>query len=133
MKATTVLLFAVIMLALCVQTYSETSLVTCQKPSQDKSTCLKCRNFYHLFEGQCFINILGCENYIFGNICKRCAKGFILVNNECCDRACMRRIYNEEHHETQVAENRQEVLRKAEVEGLERCISVISKNSVKTG
>ena len=45
----------------------------------------------------------------------------------------MHRIYNEEHHETQVAENRQEVLRKAEVQGLERCISVIAKNSVKTG
>ena len=60
MKATTVLLFIAIMLALCAQTYAETSLVTCKKPSQDKSTCHECRTFYHLFEGQCYINILGC-------------------------------------------------------------------------
>ena len=45
----------------------------------------------------------------------------------------MHRIYNEENHETQVAENKQDALRKAEVEGLETCISVIAKNSVKAG
>jgi hypothetical protein len=45
----------------------------------------------------------------------------------------MSKIYNEEEHDAKVAENKEEVLRKAEVDGLERSISIIAKNSVKSG
>ena len=45
----------------------------------------------------------------------------------------MHRIYNEEHTQTQVSMNKEETLRKAEVEGLERSIAIIAKNSVKFG
>lgn len=131
MKALTFKLLAVILLTLLVQVHPEVSPITCRKASADKSSCIECRDFYHMYEGRCYVNILGCETYVFGNICRKCAKGFILVNNECCDRACMRRIYNEEHHESQVSENKEEVFRKAEVIGLERSITVIAKNSIK--
>ncbi len=45
----------------------------------------------------------------------------------------MSKIYNEEHHNSKVALNREEVLRQSEVEGLEKSISIIAKNSVKSG
>ena len=133
MKQTQILLFVLILFTLSKVITSEASLVTCKTPSADQASCLACRDFYHLYEGQCFVNILGCKSYVFGNICRKCAKGFILVNNECCDRACMHRIYNEEHADMKTSENKEELLRKAEVEGLEKSISIIAKNSVKVG
>ena len=46
-----------------------------------------------MFEGQCYIDIHGCSQYVFGNICRKCEQGFILVNNECCDKHCMAKIF----------------------------------------
>lgn len=133
MRGSPVQLFALILLLFSYYVQGQVSPVTCKSPSQDGSFCKECRDYYHLYEGQCFINILGCENYVFGNICRKCEKGFILVNNECCDRVCMSKVYREEHHASQVAENREEELRKAEVDGLEKSIAVVAKNSVKAG
>lgn len=45
----------------------------------------------------------------------------------------MSKIYNEEQHDSKVAENKEEVLRRAEVDGLERSIAIVAKNSVKPG
>ena len=45
----------------------------------------------------------------------------------------MSKIYNEEHHDSKIAENKEEVLRKAEVDGLEKSIAIIAKNSIKSG
>jgi hypothetical protein len=103
MRGSSVWLFALMLLLVGWQVQGQVSTVTCKSPSEDSSFCKECRDFYHLYEGQCYINILGCENYVFGNICRKCQKGFILVNNECCDRVCMSKVYNEEHHAAKVA------------------------------
>lgn len=42
---------------------------TCEKYSDDGSSCQNCVANYHLFEGSCYIDILGCKQYNFGNIC----------------------------------------------------------------
>lgn len=81
MKLSTVCLFVCVLLGVWGQVRAEVSPATCRSPSQDRSFCLECRDFYHLYEGQCYIDILGCESYVFGNICRKCQKGFILVNN----------------------------------------------------
>ena len=108
-------------------------MVTCKQAAHGNRTCLQCNPNYHLHEGQCYVNIASCISYIFGSICRQCSSGLILVNNECCDSVCMSKIYNEEQHDSKVAENKEEVLRKAEVDGLERSIAIIAKNSVKSG
>jgi len=71
----------------------EKNIGTCVKFTSDKESCLECVPHYHLFEGQCYIDIHGCSNYVFGNICRKCEAGFILVNNECCDKHCMSKIF----------------------------------------
>ena len=38
--------------------------------------------------------------YVFGNICRTCENGFILVNNECCDKHCMARIFKNYEEES---------------------------------
>ena len=68
---------------------------TCLKFSLDRSQCNECVNIFHLYEGECYMNIHGCTEYVFGNICRQCEAGYILVNNECCDRHCMERIFGQ--------------------------------------
>lgn len=55
---------------------------------------MKCRDNYHLFEGKCFIDILGCTEYHEGNICKECDVNYMLVNNLCCDAICLSKIFS---------------------------------------
>lgn len=64
----------------------------CRQRHSDGVTCLRCRENYHLFEGHCFIDILGCTQYYQGNICKQCDKDYMLVNNLCCDANCLAKI-----------------------------------------
>lgn len=51
---------------------NEKTIGTCVKFTSDKESCLECVPHYHLFEGQCYIDIHGCNNYVFGNICRKC-------------------------------------------------------------
>ncbi len=44
----------------------------CVQRHSDGWSCLKCRDNYHLFEGRCYIDILGCTEYHDGAICKQC-------------------------------------------------------------
>ncbi len=41
----------------------------CIDRHSDGWSCLKCRENYHLFEGKCYIDILGCTKYHNGAIC----------------------------------------------------------------
>jgi len=65
----------------------------CLQRHSNGVTCLKCRDNYHLFEGHCFIDILGCTEYYEGNICKQCDNNYMLVNNLCCDANCLAKIF----------------------------------------
>lgn len=84
------------------------SVGTCIRFTSDKNACLECIDHYHLFEGKCYVNIHGCVDYVFGNICRSCEKGFILVNNECCDKHCMARIFKNYEEESAANEETEE-------------------------
>ncbi len=47
-------------------------LGSCQTYSLDGSKCELCINNYHLYDGKCYVDILGCKTYNFGNICMEC-------------------------------------------------------------
>lgn len=64
----------------------------CLQRHSDGWSCLRCRENYHLFEGRCFIDILGCSEYHDGNICRQCDSHYMLVNNLCCDAVCLQKI-----------------------------------------
>lgn len=65
---------------------------SCSKYSLGGEKCEKCIDHYHLYEGVCYVDILGCSDYIFGNICHTCENGYILVNNLCCDHNCLMKL-----------------------------------------
>lgn len=62
---------------------------SCERYGLDGEQCEQCVSHYHLFEGSCYVDILGCKDYSFGNICESCEDNYILVNNLCCDHNCM--------------------------------------------
>ena len=66
----------------------------CVQRHSDGWSCLKCRDNYHLFEGKCYIDILGCTEYHDGSICKQCEANYMLVNNLCCDPVCLSKIFS---------------------------------------
>ncbi len=74
---------------------------SCQKFSLDGQSCQKCVDHFHLYEGNCFVDILGCQSYTFGNICHSCENGYILVNNLCCDHNCLAKLFKR-HESTKV-------------------------------
>jgi hypothetical protein len=67
---------------------------SCMKYSSDGLACLQCVPNYHLFEGECYVDIIGCVDYKFGNICHQCDNNYILVNNLCCDQICMNKLFS---------------------------------------
>lgn len=79
------------------------------------------------------MDILGCEAYDSGNICKSCVNGYILHNNECCDQTCLNKIYLKLQNSIENQENQAEARKKAEIEGYEKAVSVLAKNSIKVG
>lgn len=103
MKTHSILISIALLLAVSTLAAAQVSMVTCKTSSSNKTSCLECNNHYHLHEGQCYVDIPSCISYVFGNICRQCKNGLILVNNECCDRVCMSKIYNEEQHDSKVA------------------------------
>lgn len=82
----------VILLALFGYTSSLT-VGSCKKYSLDGTSCEQCVDHYHLYEGACYVDILGCKEYIFGNICHQCDKDYIMVNNLCCDHNCLAKLF----------------------------------------
>lgn len=66
----------------------------CVQRHSDGWNCLQCRDNYHLFEGKCYIDILGCTEYHDGAICKQCESNYMLVNNLCCDPVCLSKIFS---------------------------------------
>lgn len=70
------------------------SVGSCVTYSSDGQSCTECIPNYHLFDGNCYVDILGCTDYQFGNICHQCADEYILVNNLCCDMICMSKIFS---------------------------------------
>ena len=58
------------------------------------------------------MDILGCVEYQFGNICHQCDKNYILVNNLCCDMVCMSKIFSKFKKEVkqEVIANNTEIL-----------------------
>lgn len=72
------------------------SLGSCTAYSLDGTNCEQCIPNYHLYEGKCYVDILGCKAYTFGNICAVCENDYILVNNYCCDRTCVAQMYRQQ-------------------------------------
>lgn len=134
MRVVANLMFVLALASLFLLGYTQVSVATCLKPKdKDNSSCLECRDHYHLYEGNCYINIMGCEEYVFGNICRKCASGYILVNNECCDRNCMSKVYLKLQNSIENQHNQQEAIRKAEIEGYEKSVSLVARTSIKQG
>jgi hypothetical protein len=76
------LLLIVLALVLPIKAQSENTLPpSCLSMDSASKLCTTCRDHYHLWSGVCYIDILGCEDYLNGNICRKCQNGFILVNN----------------------------------------------------
>ena len=72
---------------------SSLELGECIERHSDGWSCLKCRENYHLFEGKCYIDILGCNKYHNGAICEQCDPNYMLMNNLCCDMVCLSKIF----------------------------------------
>lgn len=79
------------------------------------------------------MDILGCEQYVSGNICRKCTNGYILVNNECCDKACLNKVYLKLQNSLEHQQDPEEARKKAEMEGYEKAVSVLARNSIKVG
>ena len=106
---------------------------TCRRFTSDHESCLECVANFHQFEGKCYLDIHGCSEYVFGNICRRCEAGYILVNNECCDKHCMQRIfrnYQEESQETEESEEQR--VNRLTVEGYETTVTSLTKTFITT-
>ena len=58
-----------IVFALLLSSVISLELGECVERHSDGWSCLKCRANYHLFEGKCYIDILGCNKYHNGAIC----------------------------------------------------------------
>lgn len=58
-----------IVFVLLLSTITTLELGECVERHSDGWSCLKCRDNYHLFEGKCYIDILGCTKYHNGAIC----------------------------------------------------------------
>ena len=81
-----------------------------------------------MFEGSCYVDINGCIEYVFGNICKRCSSDYILNNNECCDKHCMAQIFKNYQHEIVSAQLTQiQEMETVIVAGYEKAATTISK------
>jgi hypothetical protein len=80
------------------------SLGSCQTYSLDGTKCEQCITNYHLYDGKCYVDILGCKIYNVGNICAQCDKDMILVNNYCCDRTCISQMYRQQDSSTNLNE-----------------------------
>lgn len=87
-KFTSVLLLSALLIAFG----NSLTIGSCLKQSLDGQKCEQCVDNYHLNDGNCFVDILGCKEYMFGNICHECSQGYILVNNLCCDHNCMAKL-----------------------------------------
>ncbi len=72
------------------------SLGSCSVFSLDGTRCEQCIANYHPYDGKCYVDILGCKAYNFGNICLECQNEYILVNNYCCDRICISQMYRQQ-------------------------------------
>lgn len=108
-------------------------LGTCARFTSDQESCLECVANFHLFEGRCYVNIHGCVEYVLGNICRRCDAGFILVNNECCDKHCMARIFREYNvASVGVEETQEQKLKRLTVEGYESTVTLLTKTFITT-
>ena len=81
-----------IILLSCFISINSLDIGECVQLNSDGWSCAQCRSNYHLFEGRCYIDILGCTNYYGGNICQQCDNGYMLVNNLCCDQICLAKI-----------------------------------------
>lgn len=127
------LLTILLLLALLPAFDAQVNQATCLTPASDALSCLECRSHYHLHEGICFVDILGCEEYVYGNICRKCSNGYILVNNECCDRVCMSKAYMQLQNSIENQLDQEQAIKKAEMEGYEKSVSVLAKNSIKIG
>lgn len=111
----------------------EVEIGTCARFTSDRESCLQCIDHYHLFEGQCYRNIHGCNKYIFGSICQKCDVGFILVNNECCDKHCMAMIFKNYQDASLIStETEQEKLQRAIFEGYEKTVSTLVTTVITT-
>jgi hypothetical protein len=71
--------------------------------------------------------------YVSGNICRKCGNGFILVNNECCDKTCLNKVYLKLQNSLDHQIDPEDARRKAELDGYEKAVSVLAKNSIKAG
>ena len=81
-----------IILLTCLISINGLDIGECVRLNSDGWSCAECRANYHLFEGRCYIDILGCTDYYSGNICQQCENGYMLVNNLCCDEICLAKI-----------------------------------------
>lgn len=134
LKQLSTLLFILLALVHTTQAQSESTLPpSCLTMDSTTKLCTTCRDHYHLWSGVCYIDILGCEDYLNGNICRKCENGFILVNNQCCDKLCMNKAFLQLQNSIKNQENKDEAKRKAEIEGYEKAASVVAKNSIKIG
>ena len=106
---------------------------TCLRFTSDHESCLECIENFHLFEGKCYLDIHGCSEYVFGNICRRCETGYILVNNECCDKHCMGRIFkNYQEEGMEAEESNEEKVKRLTIEGYETTVTSLTKTFITT-
>jgi hypothetical protein len=133
MKVRELLILLSVLLAVLPGGRAQVNLATCLRFGADQSSCVECKDNYHLYGGVCYVDILGCGEYMSGNICRKCENGYILVNNECCDRACLNKVYLKLQNSIENQQNQEEARRKAEIEGYEKAVSVLAKNSIKAG
>ena len=90
------LLLPIILILAILPQSASFSLGSCSAFSLDGSRCEQCISNYHLYDGKCYVDILGCKAYNFGNICLECQNDYILVNNYCCDRTCISQMYRQQ-------------------------------------
>ena len=63
---------SVLLIAFMLTTTYTLTIGNCEVYSLDGENCEKCVDYHHLYDGQCFIDILGCKEYVEGNICGQC-------------------------------------------------------------
>ena len=50
-----------------------------------KGICVRCDPSYHLYNGECYANIIGCLRYEKGDTCVECDESFSTLINGMCD------------------------------------------------
>lgn len=83
----------VLVLAMLLGLTQALTVGSCHKYSLDGQSCEQCVDHYHLYQGSCYVDILGCKEYKFGNICHQCENNYIMVNNLCCDHNCLAQLF----------------------------------------